>query len=166
MKSLLILVGAVLALLIYAPACSPGTAGAPTEVSCDDFMKLKNISGQVEEAAGSTITLKLCSNPSTGFEWTRQARISDNTIVRQLDQSYLAPGDTGTAGASGNTSVQEFVGRPGRSITKSPMGAPGKQIWTFKALEKGRSTVSLEYSQPWEGGEKVIWTYELAVIVK
>jgi len=46
------------------------------------------------------------------------------------------------------------------------VGAPGAQVWTFKALKKGATTVSLDYSRPWEGGEKGVWTFELTVTVK
>ncbi|MCD6567992.1 MAG: protease inhibitor I42 family protein [Dehalococcoidia bacterium] len=46
------------------------------------------------------------------------------------------------------------------------VGAPGKEVWTFEALEKGSSTISMEYSQPWEGGEKAAQTFSLTVVVK
>jgi len=142
MKSLLILVSAVLALSICAPACSTGTAGAPMEVSCDEFMKLKHISRQAEVAAGDTITLSLCSNSSTGFQWSKDAGISDSAVIQQLDHKFLEP------------------------VGQNSMGAAGKEMWTFKALKQGAATVSLEYGRPWEGGEKGEWTYTLAVTVK
>jgi len=142
MKSLLILVSAVLALSICAPACSTGTTGAPLVVSCDEFMKLKHISQQVEVAAGSTITLKLCSNPSTGFQWSKDAGISDSTVIQQLDHKFLEP------------------------VASNAVGVPGMETWTFKALKQGAATVSLEYGRPWEGGEKGEWTYKLTVTVK
>jgi len=49
---------------------------------------------------------------------------------------------------------------------KGLVGAPGEEVWTFKALKKGTSTIALEYSRPWEGGEKGEWTLNLTVIVK
>jgi inhibitor of cysteine peptidase len=48
----------------------------------------------------------------------------------------------------------------------SMVGAPGKEIWTFKALKKGQSSISMEYSQPWEGGTKAAETFQLTVVVK
>ena len=45
-------------------------------------------------------------------------------------------------------------------------GAAGKEIWTFNALRKGTSNISMEYSRPWEGGEKAEWTFTLDVVVK
>jgi len=37
--------------------------------------------------------------------------------------------------------------------------------WTFRALSKGTSQVFLDYSRPWDGGEKRVWTLDLAVVV-
>jgi len=48
----------------------------------------------------------------------------------------------------------------------SLVGAPGKEVWTFKALKKGTTKIAMEYSQPWEGGEKGGWTFNLTVVVK
>ncbi|MFA5065967.1 MAG: protease inhibitor I42 family protein [Dehalococcoidia bacterium] len=142
MKPSLILVSAVLAISICTPACSGGTAGAPMEVSCDEFMKLKHISQQSEVAAGSTITLSLCSNPSTGFEWSKDASISDSTVIQQLDHKFIEP------------------------VASNAVGVPGMETWTFKALKQGTATLSLEYGRPWEGGEKGEWTYKLTITVK
>ena len=141
----LTLLVALLALPLLMPACSPGTPGmqgATVEVSCDDFMKNSHLSRQVNVTAGSTITLSLCSNPSTGFEWSRDARISGSSVIQQVDHAYQEPGARGTVGAA------------------------GKEVWTFKALKQGTCTVSLEYSRPWQGGEKGQWTYTLTIVVK
>jgi len=48
----------------------------------------------------------------------------------------------------------------------TPPGTPGQEVWTFKALKKGTSTVSIDYSRPWEGGERGEWTFALTVTVK
>lgn len=45
-------------------------------------------------------------------------------------------------------------------------GTPGSEELTFKVLEKGESQAYMEYSQPWDSGEKAVWTYEMAVMVK
>lgn len=100
----------------------------------------------VEVGAGDTLTVTLCSNPSTGFSWPESAQISDQTIVQQTDHKYVAPETE-----AGATPV---------------VGAPGTEVWTFKALKKGTSTIYVEYSRPWEGGEKGEWTFRLTVVVK
>ena len=40
------------------------------------------------------------------------------------------------------------------------------ELLIFKVLGKGESQVYVEYSQPWDGGEKDVWTYEMLVTVK
>jgi predicted secreted protein len=46
------------------------------------------------------------------------------------------------------------------------VGAGGKEFWNFKALKKGTSVLSMEYSRPWVGGEKGVNKFSLTVIVE
>ena len=118
--------------------CLLGCAAAPQEVSVDASYSGK----EVELVVGGSVIVTLESNPgSTGFEWG-SAEISDETVLQQVDQRYEAPEEG------------------------SMIGAPGKEIWTFKGLKKGESSISMEYSQPWEGGTKAAETFELTVVVK
>ncbi|MFX1270006.1 MAG: protease inhibitor I42 family protein, partial [Promethearchaeota archaeon] len=84
--------------------------------------------------------ITLCSNHTTGFQWS-EARIGDETLVEEVSHEFVPP--------NGQT-----------------VGAAGKEVWTFKALKEGRTTISMEYSQPWEGGTKAEWTFELTVEVE
>jgi len=140
-KTKLILVCAVGVLSLLLLACAPVAKQASVEVSCDDFSQQPHLSKQVEVAAGGTLTVTLCSNPTTGFEW-ESARISDQAVLQEVDHRFESP------------------------ETENIVGAAGKDVWTFKALKKGMSTVSMEYSRPWEGGEKGEWTFNLTVTVK
>ena len=141
MKSKLILTGAIIALLLLLCACSPASQ-ASVEVSCDDLMNVDHVTRQVEVPVDGTLTVTLCSNPTTGFQWSEKAEIDDQTIVKQTEHEYVAPKQTGVVGAG------------------------GKEVWTFKALLKGTTEVAMEYSQPWAGGEKGAWTFKLTVVVK
>lgn len=145
MKLKLIPVCLLLILLLGSIACSQANPSAKSvEVSCDDFSASKNITEQLEVTAGDTFTVVLCSNATTGFSWSESAQISNSSIVEQVSHKYIAP-------VSG----------------KEPLaGAPGQEVWTFKALKAGTSTISMEYSRPWEGGEKAEWTFELTLVVK
>jgi len=123
----------------------PSTEGKVlAEVSCDDFMANNHIAKQVDVNAGDTFTVILCSNPSTGFQWVEEAQISDPTTVKQAGHNFISP----------------------ESDPPPPPGTPGQEIWTFEALREGIATVFMEYSRPWEGGEKGEWTFELTVSVK
>ena len=144
MKLKSILVCAVVAISLLLVACSPTPKQASVEVSCDDFMKVNHISQEVEVSADGTLTVTLCSNPTTGFLWSESAQISDTTVLQQTDHQLVVPGPE----------------------PPPPPGTPSQEIWTFKALKKGTSTISMEYSRPWEGGEKGAWTFVLTVAVK
>jgi len=122
------------------------TEQASVEVSCDDFMNAQHISKEVEVNVGDALTVVLCSNPTTGFRWSESAIISNQTVIEQTGHEFVSPE------AKGN-------------ISPAP-GTPGQEIWTFKALEEGESAISMEYSRPWEGGEKGEWTFVLTVTVK
>jgi len=142
MKSKLILVCAVVVISLCLFACSPTPKQVSVDVSCDDFMKQQHISQEAEVAVDGSLTVTLCSNPTTGFQWVESAQISDQTVLQQTSHKFVPPEETGVAGAA------------------------GKEMWTFKALKKGTSTISMEYSRPWEGGEKGEWTFVLTVTVK
>jgi inhibitor of cysteine peptidase len=142
MKAKLILVCAVGVLSLFLFACAPAAKQASVEVSCDDFSQQNHITKQVEVGAGGTLTVTLCSNQTTGFMWSETAQISDQSVLQQTDHKFVPPEAEGVVGAA------------------------GQEVWTFNALKKGTSTVSVEYSRPWEGGEKGVWTFNLTVTVK
>ena len=146
MRSKLMLICAMVVISLCLFACLPGGEQAPVEVSCDDFIKEEHISKGVEVNVGDSFTAILCSNPSTGFQWSEAATISDQTVLEQTAHKMVPPEDSGG-------------GSP------AP-GTPSQEEWTFKALKKGTSTVSMEYSRPWEGGEKGVWTFNLTIAVK
>jgi inhibitor of cysteine peptidase len=146
MKVKAVMTVTAMTIAIFLVACSSGPKQTAVEVSCDEFMNQKNITKQVEAGVGDILTVTLCSNPSTGFEWAESAQISDQTVVQQTDHKYVAPEAAGGATPA--------------------IGTPGQEVWTFKALKKGTSTIYVEYSRPWEGGEKGEWTFHLTVVVK
>ena len=135
--------------LLSATACaaaSAGTAAGPNReatisVSEDEFGQSQHIEKQVEIAKGGTLVVTLSSNGTTGFSWDENAGIADTAIVEQLKHRFIEP-------------------------DSKSLGAPGKEQWTFKAINTGTTTVHLEYSRPWEGGEKGVWTFDMTVTVK
>ncbi len=142
----------------------PAVTPEPTslEVSCDDFAASNHISQELEVNAGDSFTVNLCSNPTTGFTWSEAAEIGDQTVIQQTDHEFVSPQGAGESSAPG---VSGQGKGNGNGAPPAP-GTPGEEIWTFKALKEGTSTVSLEYSQPWDGGEKGEWTYVLTITVK
>jgi inhibitor of cysteine peptidase len=140
MKLRMIPIFAMLILSLWLAACAPAT-GTSMTVSCNDLENQPHISKQMTATAGNTFTVTLCSNATTGFQWSESAQISDQTVVQQTSHEFVSPEKTGV------------------------VGAPGNEVWTFKALKKGTSTITMDYSRPWAGGEKGVWTFNLAVTV-
>jgi inhibitor of cysteine peptidase len=150
-KSKLIMVGLMVVVALFLLACSPQMPhkSLVEQVSCDDFMSQKNVASEItisdyENYGQVALTIILCSNPTTGFSWSENAQISDTSILKQVSHEFIGP----------------------ESEPPPPPGTPGQEIWTFEALKAGTSSISLEYSRPWEGGEKGEWTYTLTVTVK
>jgi inhibitor of cysteine peptidase len=138
------LLSALVLSAVFLFGCTPTPEPASLEVSCDDFTSQNHITRQATIKAGEEFTVTLCSNQTTGFAWSETAQISDQTVVKQTSHQYVAPGE------GGETQL---------------VGAAGEEVWKFQALKSGSSTISLEYSRPWEGGEKGAWTFSLEVTV-
>jgi predicted secreted protein len=78
---------------------------------------------------GGVLAFRLPSNPSTGYGWT---------IRDRGDVSAFLP-----VGHSMETGEENVGGRP-------MTGAPGHEIWMFRALKEGKSVILLDYSRSWE----------------
>ena len=94
---------------------------------------------QVELSVGQSLAVTLNSNASTGYSWYL-AQNSDETVLNKTGNEYISPQTT-------------------------LVGAGGKDEWTFKALKKGNSTISMGYSRPWESMLPAE-TFNLTVVVK
>jgi inhibitor of cysteine peptidase len=115
------------------------------EVTCDDFNAEPHLTKSLEVGRGENFSVSLCANPTTGYSWVEQVEISHPDVLSQESHEALSPEESGDSQA---------------------FGTAGSQRWTFAALEPGTSTLTFEYSRPWEGGEKGIWTFTLKVLVK
>lgn len=128
------------------PPVKSGNEAVMIEVGLEQFTLMSSspavIKQQVELTHPQSVIVTLGSNRSTGFGWTENAVISDKGVVTQFEHNYVAPGEGAVA------------------------GSPGKQVWAFKSAGKGASVVKMEYSRPWQGGEKGVFVYELTVTVK
>lgn len=126
------------------PAKKTTSYAAATTVefyTCNDFADEPNITDEIEFTANKGVTVILCSNRTTGFQWNEEAQISDTSVVEQTGHSYVAP-------------------------SASKVGAAGTEKFVFAGVNPGTATVSLEYSRDWEGGEKAEWTCTLTITVK
>ena len=113
-------------------------------IGCGEFEQRATAGGtatlhrRLTVRAGAIPRVRLCSNASTGYRW--DAPRFDGRYLSLLAHRAIAP-------------------------TSGMMGAAGTEVWTFRALRTGATTLTLTYSRPWQGGEKATWTVALDVTV-
>ena len=140
MKLRIILTLALLTASLSLLSCAIASRATGVEVSCDEFYENHDIRNEFQVAIGETITVELCSNPTTGFEWKYET--IGKIVLQEEDYDFEEPEDEGVVGAA------------------------GKEVWTFEAIEKGTTELRMEYSRSWEGGEQAEWTYTMTVTVE
>lgn len=78
----------------------------------------------IEVQLGQNFTITLEANKTTGYEW-QFAKPLDESMVQLISSEYL--------------------------VNKTKLiGAGGKQVWVFKALKIGKTTIPFKYVRPWE----------------
>jgi len=140
MKMKVIAITTLLLLSLPLSSCIITSRLINVDISCEEFQENPNsIINDFEIEIGDKITVKLCSNPTTGFQWDYE--MSGEHTVKEEDHDFEEPdGDL--------------------------VGAPGIEVWTFEGTTKGATVVLMEYSQPWEGGIKKEWTYRMNITVQ
>ncbi len=92
---------------------------------------------------GKTYTVRIPSNPSTGYGWTILSS-GRPTGARLSRNSMEAP----TAAAAGTT------------------GRGGWELWTFEGERKGIANVIMGYQRPWEKGKSPAAYHVLSLMVR
>ncbi len=93
MKSKLILAYAMVAISLS--LCAFSSKQVSVKATCSDFEKLypeRAISKEVKVTVDGSLTVTLCSNSTTGFQWPETAQISDQTVLQQIDHKFVPPG--------------------------------------------------------------------------
>ncbi len=111
------------------------------EITLDEFSNQKSILKYVEMAPLGTLTVRLGSNPTTGYDWG-DAEITHPDVIKQISRDYEGPPDTGLVGAGGT------------------------EVWVFHATDTGLAMIKMSYEQPWAGGEKDAYTVTININVK
>lgn len=131
----------LLAMALLTACSTPPVKENSFDVSCDQLSKTNHVVINIEVSEGDLLVPNLCSNPTTGFQWSEFPQISDQNILKQTFHKFTAP-ETGKVGASGS------------------------EEWGIQILKEGNSTLIWKYSRPWEGGEKAIWSVTATVTVE
>jgi inhibitor of cysteine peptidase len=122
------------------PRLDNTTNSIRVELIDDELSAQKHITKDITIELSGSLIVTLASNPSTGFGW-QEAVIGDTAMMSQYSRQFVEP----------------------------PMmmpGAAGKDVWTFKTLKAGTTTLAFGYSRPWQGGEQNEWTVTLNITVK
>jgi inhibitor of cysteine peptidase len=83
------------------------------------------------------LAISLEGNPTTGYTW--EAVNYDAEVLRQVGEPVFTP-------------------------VSDAIGAPGRQVLRFEALDEGQTTVQLVYHRPWEEAEpEKIFSVEVVV---
>jgi predicted secreted protein len=109
-------------------------------IPIEEFPNHPHIDVVMHAVVGEELTVTLGSNPTTGFQWSEDAEISDESVIKQVSHKFVGPG-----------------------IDKPP-GTPGEEIWTFKGLERGTVTILLEYSRSWIGAG--LWAVTITATIR
>jgi len=134
----IILIFAMLIALLSSISCITAR-DINVEITCDQFNENHHARNEFQVEIGDKIRAKLCSNPTTGFKW--EYEMSNDNVLKEKDYDFEEP--------KGNV-----------------VGAAGIEVWTFEAINKGTTEMRIAYNQPWEGGEKEVWTYTITITVE
>ncbi|MCX6062799.1 MAG: protease inhibitor I42 family protein [Caldiserica bacterium] len=78
-----------------------------------------------ETTVGKTFTIALDANMTTGYNWSQT--IKDTSVIAYVDNAYVAA-----------------------ATDPQIVGGGGTDTFTFKAVGKGTTTITLYYARPWE----------------
>ena len=131
----------ILLLPLLMVGCGGGGGAKTIEITLDEFMAQNDVVKSVEISHPGSLTVKLGSNPTTGYGW-EEANISNTAVVTQASREFVGPENTGMVGAGGT------------------------DVWVFDSKNVGNATIKFNYSRPWEGGEKGTFTLTINLTVK
>jgi predicted secreted protein len=134
----------VVSLSVLLLAGCAGTESLFLIVTCDEFAEQPSVEQAAETSVGATVSVRLCSNQTTGYAWEETIAISDPAVARVANRTYESPADA----------------------SQPVVGAAGSEVITLEAVAAGTTAIAMSYGQPWEGGEKGAWTYSLTLTVR
>lgn len=93
----------------------------------------------VHVSKGDMLSVRLASNPTTGYMW--------HIVVQDTVQLSLLKEESELAGGK-------------------VVGGGGYQVWHFKAINLGSSSLELHYKRSWEKDQAPAKTYHITVEIK
>ncbi len=145
------------------------------EVSVDASYDGKEVEITAETGA---LIITLESNPTTGFRWELielTSQLEEPAPREEADEPGPEPEQEGpepakpavyTADLPEKTVLEHIDNEYVLPEAEGVVGAAGKEVWTFHAGEKGKSTIYMEYRRPWEQDIEPARTFTLIVVVE
>lgn len=130
-------IGLTLAAVCISALCGCASSSPKTECRFTE----KDSGRPAEIGLGDSFTVELKSNPTTGFGWQVRESPEDPPVLEKKADSFTA--------SQGNL-----------------CGAPGKHIYRFTAVSRGKTTLRLVYLRPWEKPPRPAKEFELPVTVR
>ncbi|HEY41468.1 MAG TPA: protease inhibitor I42 family protein [Dehalococcoidia bacterium] len=130
-------VGVILLLFLWMSSHSRYTY---VDASCENSVESQGAICEEAEADMwvDFLQVTLCSDHADGFEW-QLTDVTGQLRVEVLSREYFSP----------STDESEEL--------------DGTEVWTFTLGLTGNVTISMEYSQPWEGGTRAARTFDLSL---
>jgi len=127
----------LIGLLILAMTMATANSQGSTNMS-EKTEEYLNPGELIKVKAGQIFTIRMESNPTTGYGW-QLSKALDNQII-MVTNAFIPP-------------------------DSKLMGAGGHEVWTFKAISEGQVEISMQYVRPWEK-DQAARTNVFTVIVK
>lgn len=122
------------------PAVGPNPASRPPSPASASTATDRDT--HIDARTGEEFTIYLSSNPTTGYQWQLDGAL-DESLLKLVGSTYRAQ-ETG----------------------KAVVGAGGTEIWTFRALKPGQTTIKLKYIRPWEKDVAPVRTSMYTVLIQ
>lgn len=125
-------------LFIFAALTITACGGKSTESPVDELV-ISDSGKRIEVTAGNEFKIVIDSNPSTGYHWE---------LVGDLDERVI-----------------QFVSKDYRADEPVMPGSGGSDVWVFKAVVAGETTITLGYYPPAQG-EPAAQEVTFTIVVK
>ena len=94
----------------------------------------------IEIMIGQEFAIELDANATTGYQWHLAEPLLDNSIIELLGTEYRVS-ETGL------------------------IGTGGKEIWKFRAIDEGKTMISMKYIRPWEEDTPLVKNVQFRVVI-
>jgi inhibitor of cysteine peptidase len=139
MKKTFLLLASLAVISLVLAGCSSGGNGENDGVIPQDYT---DPSTTINVNVGENFAISMDSNATTGYEWQLAAELDESVVEQVGDPQYIM-----------EEGAEERV------------GAGGTEVWTFKGVGAGDTTISFEYVRPWEEEEEPAETKDFKVEV-